>query len=372
MTKRVKWIVNLGILLVIGGGLLLITGHKKKLDAEQRYLGKIESQAKDLAVQSEILMTEKNDLKKLDQLREIYAEFIKYKETGETDDKIVDLYEEIIEDNKQYFLVKNEKVLNENVFSENSSEDIEKLKIKIQHLNDLKDEIALQEEIIYTKQEIISLNNDITDHLEKNQKQIEEIKKQEVEKEQEQNRINEITSTENFEKYIEAYNEFSMQENPKGITQRGGSWDGIPELSASLGLTEKEYESLVWGIVDYYGNALEQKWITEEQYNSLTREADGKLHNGDYAMHPIVASQQVTRNNVLQYVEKYVAEATGWALEYMEIREEDGGFKVYFISQDPEEKAKKGYINVTYAGVVSRHHNVGGDPLGEVLQITIP
>lgn len=173
------------------------------------------------------------------------------------------------------------------------------------------------------------------------------------------------------QKFIDAYHEFSMKGNPMPPEQRGDSPrpDGFFE---KIGLTVEEYYPIFWGIKDYYGNAAKKGWLTEEENQLAQQSANEKLENGDYALHPKTAKQEVTDDNVLDYAEQFVQETTQWHLNYMETsKDSEGNFTVHFMSKNPEDKNINGYFKITPTGMVSRYSNLGS-LLGEEKQIILP
>ncbi|MCD1025472.1 hypothetical protein [Enterococcus sp. SMC-9] len=192
----------------------------------------------------------------------------------------------------------------------------------------------------------------------------------ETEKDIQSVNVKEILSTDNVQKYVDAYNEFTMQGNPFPPTQRGLTVSN--EIYSASGLEGTEYGDRFWGIIDYYGNAVEQGWISQEQASQAKKEAINKLQSGAYALHSKNETQQVTAENAAQYAEKFNQETLGWALQYMQtIQDSEENFQVYFISQDPTEKAKKGYFLVTKDRMVSRYSN-GGGVLSDPIEVTLP
>lgn len=93
-----------------------------------------------------------------------------------------------------------------------------------------------------------------------------------------------ILSTNNPKKYEAAYKKFTA----KGIvlTARGG----VPinkNAYRCAGLTLKEYKVFLWGIYDYYQNAINHGWITKKQGWKAEDIAHNKVLKGKYAKHPI-------------------------------------------------------------------------------------
>lgn len=179
----------------------------------------------------------------------------------------------------------------------------------------------------------------------------EDINKEEV--------ARDIISTEDVQKYIDAYNEFSMKGNPMPPEQRGSA-PLSDEFLEEVGLSAEKYYEIMWGVYDYYGNAYNQGLVTEDLNNFGISQAHKKLKEGYYGSNSDKTAQYVTKDHVLDYVNKYVKETTGWELEYPEVEIIDTEYyKVYFYAKDPSLTQIAGYFKVTTEGMVSRYSNMG-------------
>lgn len=105
-----------------------------------------------------------------------------------------------------------------------------------------------------------------------------------------------VLSTDDAKKYRDAYAHFTGRGNPLG-GGRGNSpiYEG---MFGAIGLTKKQFNETEWGIVDYYWNAINNKWITEEESIKAKKAASEKLLAGYYALSPI----KVTTMNFYQIV----------------------------------------------------------------------
>lgn len=194
---------------------------------------------------------------------------------------------------------------------------------------------------------------------EKQEKEKQEKEKKEKEKKEKENQLAEILSTDNPQKYIDAYNQFTMQGNPMPPQQRGSS--PAPETS---GLSGQDYQVILWGIMDYYGNAYNEGLITEEQNQETKKQAVDKLAAGAYGDPSKVKEQvTITSDNVIDYLDAYVKDNSDLSLSYLEVKLAEDGMsqQVYFESTVVGSPAR-GYFIVTPAGKISRFSN-GGEPL---------
>lgn len=179
----------------------------------------------------------------------------------------------------------------------------------------------------------------------------------------------ELYSTDDYQKYIEAYNEFTMKGNPMPPEQRGSN--PIPE---EAGLTPEEYNPIKWGIHDYYGNALNEGLLTEKEQQKLMAEAFDKLMKGAYSSHKTTESSEVkedttviTEKTVTAYLRQRVAETVNWDIEFAPVElTETGEFKVHFYPTSPKNPNAKGYFIVTQEGEISRYSNLGGEKLRDL------
>lgn len=167
--------------------------------------------------------------------------------------------------------------------------------------------------------------------------------------------------------YEEAYKEFTMQNNPKGIKQRGG----VPVSQRTLhlsGLTQDEYSVIMWGINDYYGNLLENGSLDEEKINELRHKAMENLQNGVYAKREILPYEEVTLENAKSYAQQMI-DKTIDIPEVLLIDPEidsDGNFKVYY--QTSPGTGGNGYIVITKDKIGRRYTSVDTQ-LGEAVQL---
>lgn len=179
----------------------------------------------------------------------------------------------------------------------------------------------------------------------------------------------ELYSTDDYQKYIAAYNEFTMKGNPMPPEQRGSN--PIPE---EAGLTPEEYNPIKWGIHDYYGNALNEGLLTEEEQQKLMAEAFDKLMKGAYSSHKTTESSDVkeeatviTEATVTDYLRRRVAETANWDIDFAPVElTEIGEFKVHFYPTSPKNPNAKGYFIVTQEGQISRYSNLGGEKLRDL------
>lgn len=91
-----------------------------------------------------------------------------------------------------------------------------------------------------------------------------------------------ILSTGSSKKYVTAYKHFSAKGHP--LTQRGDSPIDSKTLKRS-GFTDKQFRVRMWGMTDYYQNAINHKWVTEKQAAKAERAAFKNLTEGFYAHH---------------------------------------------------------------------------------------
>lgn len=193
----------------------------------------------------------------------------------------------------------------------------------------------------------------------KNEQAKQEEKKKQQEDAEKQQQVAELLATDNPQKYIDAYNEFTMKGNPMPPEQRGSS--PAPE---SAGLSNQEYQVILWGIIDYYGNAFTQGLITEEQNKAVQKEAIDKAYSGAYGKSSDEKEEiNITSENVVEFVDKYVRENSSLELSYPEVKVADDGVsqQVYFESIHPGSPAR-GYFIVSPSGTIQRFSN-GGQPL---------
>ncbi|MGX7029782.1 hypothetical protein ACWN8B_00160 [Vagococcus zengguangii] len=168
----------------------------------------------------------------------------------------------------------------------------------------------------------------------------------------------EILSNDNPEKFIQAYNEFSMNGNPMPPEQRGSV-----RPSDSSGLSGEEYNIILWGIVDYYGNAYQNGWISEEQNSTAQKLATDKLYNGGYSDQSNNDDLvNITSENVIEYVDEYVRTYTDWNLSYPEVKLADDGISLQVHFESELGSPNRGYFLVSPHGTIARYSTVG-EPL---------
>lgn len=214
------------------------------------------------------------------------------------------------------------------------------------------------------KQEITKTVKKTSSSAEKEQKAREQVEK--TAKEAEEKKIQELTSTDDAAKYELAYQEYTEKGNPMPPEQRGVS--GKPSgFFESVGLTIEDYNTIFWGIYDYYGSAIKASHLTEEKGAALIKEAHDRLIKGDYAKKEIVPMSVVTLDNAPEYAQQYFDKASlDWQVVFFDVtQDENGHFKVSFEGQS---KLQRGYILIT-KDRVGRRFSFGGSQLGETLML---
>ncbi|GEQ62023.1 hypothetical protein VL4N_13710 [Vagococcus lutrae] len=192
----------------------------------------------------------------------------------------------------------------------------------------------------------------------------EQMKWKKAGSDKENNKLENVMSNDNPQKYIDAYNQYSLQGNPMPPEQRGSF--PILESSDFSNATNKElYAMIFWGICDYYGSLLEQGEITSEQNSLGQKNAKDKLRNGDYsylAINNDANKLTVTAENVIDFVDTYVRDNTDWDVSYPAGVEDFGNGQGYRIVFESQYKDARGYFIVTPKGEISRY-TFGGELL---------
>lgn len=212
------------------------------------------------------------------------------------------------------------------------------------------------------KQEITKTVKKTSSSAEKEQKAREQVEK--TAKEAEEKKIQELTSTDDAAKYELAYQEYTEKGNPMPPEQRGMA----PRASGffeSVGLSVEEYNDIFWGIYDYYGSAIKEGELTQENGTALTQEAHQKLNKGEYAKKEIVPMPVVTKENAPEYAQQYFDKSSlDWQVTFFDVTQnENGNFKVPFEGQT---KSQRGYILITKERVGMRFTFLDAQ-LGETL-----
>ncbi|CAM3332300.1 hypothetical protein [Vagococcus fessus] len=262
------------------------------------------------------------------------------------------------ENNQTDESVGKEQLTKENETGETESERKEKEKKEEQIKQEQEQEQRKQDEKL--KENRVKEEQKLKEEQEK-KAQEEKIKKEQAKQEEEEKKqqVAELLATDNPQKYIDAYNEFTMKGNPMPPEQRGSS--PAPE---SAGLSNQEYQVILWGIIDYYGNAFNQGLITEEQNKAAKKEAIDKAYSGAYGKNSDEKKEiNITSENVVEFLDKYVRETSSLELSYLEVKVADDGVsqQVYFESIHPGSPAR-GYFIVSPSGTIQRFSN-GGQPL---------
>lgn len=203
---------------------------------------------------------------------------------------------------------------------------------------------------------------------EKLEKEKSEKEKQEKEK-AEQDKIAKLEDTTDAAKYEEAYQKYSMQNNPKGVIQRGGSPISQRVLHLA-GLTQEEYTNIMWGIYDYYGAAIEDGSLSEEKATELQTTAFENLKNGTYAKREIEPYEEVTLENAKFYAQQMIDKSMkGLTVTPTLIDPEidgNGNFKIPY--QIGPGSGGNGYIIITKDKIGRRYEN-NGNQLGDAIQL---
>lgn len=200
------------------------------------------------------------------------------------------------------------------------------------------------------------------------EKQKEDTEKLEKEK-AEQDRIAKLEDTTDATKYEEAYQQYSMQNNPKGVTQRGNSRISQKTLQLA-GLTQEEYTNIMWGIYDYYGAAIEDGSLSEEKATELQTTAFENLQNGSYAKREIEPYEEVTLENAKSYAQQMIDKS----MEGLTVTptlidpeiDENENFKIHY--QLGSGSGGNGYIIINEDKMGRRYSN-NGTQLGDAIQL---
>lgn len=253
---------SFSVVTVILTFIILLSGCKSQSQSETNpYDSKVSSVNKT----AEKIKFEHDISKKVSSLKDFEDDYQKYQHTKKPYKQVNSAYQHQIKTIKSAIQDGNKSTIKSASVSDSKEETQASLEKKISNLNDLKKEVEAEKEIVYTSPDFENLNKDIDKQIEKNKAGI----------------TSAILSTTSSKKYIDAYNQFSMQNNPKGESR--GSTPRAKGFYETVGLSEKDYFAIYTGIFDYYGNAVEQGLITKVQSDDAFQEAQSKLLAGKYA-----------------------------------------------------------------------------------------
>lgn len=245
------------------------TGESKKVSATvksikpyAKKLAAVKDDAKRIGDETDITV-------KVEALKKFEADYQQYQDKNKSYQQVISEYQNAIKQIKQSIQTSNQSSLKQASVTSGSAETQSTISKKNKQLKVLKASLVAQRDVVYTTSAFQLINRNIDNQLVKNNAQL----------------TDSILSTDQSQKYVEAYEHFTKQGNSKG-PERGNSPTTKDFLSA-IGLTEQEFYSIWGGIYDYYGNAVEKGWITQTQADQATKAADKKLDAGDYAKHAI-------------------------------------------------------------------------------------
>ncbi|WP_125712232.1 hypothetical protein [Companilactobacillus kedongensis] len=258
---------SFGIVTILLTLIILVSGCKSQTKAQSKpYDSKVSSVNKT----AKKIKDENNITKKVSSLKDLEDEYQKYQNNKKHYKQVDSAYRHNIKTIKHSIQDKNKSTIKSDTTAGSKTETQKTLEKKISSLNDLKKEITPERDVVYTASDFESVNNDIDKQINNNKSQITSY----------------ILSTDSPQKYIDAYKQFSMKGNPKGAA-RGGSDIRSMGFYEAIGLNKTDYFAMFTGTFDYYGNAVEQGWITQAQSDKAFKEAQDKILAGKYATHPV-------------------------------------------------------------------------------------
>lgn len=201
-------------------------------------------------------------------LKQLEEEFQKYQQGKNPYKQVVAVYRNDIDQLKGSIKKDDQKTI-KNATPDNPMKETQStLEAKNAKLKELKGSLIQQRGVVYTNQGFKQINDRIDQQINTNHSQIKSY----------------ILSTDSTQKYVDAYKKFTLQGKSKGL-QRGSGGPREKGFYAAIGLSKSDYNALSNGIYDYYGNAVDEGWITQRQSETAYIKAQKKLLPGDYAKH---------------------------------------------------------------------------------------
>lgn len=177
-------------------------------------------------------------------------------------------YRDVIRSGKRQVKAIDAQVITKNTVGKLDKETVDSLNTKAAALTTLTATIKHHEKVVYTHKETTALVTKLTKQIANTRADVTQV----------------ILNTDSSKKYIDAYNQFTGKGIAVPGTERGDDTNAdIMGFYESIGLTKNEYLKIYGGIWDYYGNARNKKWITEQQSSDAQSQAMDKLYSGKYA-----------------------------------------------------------------------------------------
>lgn len=262
MKRRTKLIT---LMFIFGAFISGVVGCGAKAGQNKPYTEKINTIMSD----SKALSNEPNVTKKLTDLAKLEKEYQVYQSKKKKYPQVQTAYRKAIKEGKQEFKKKNQNISKLNTPTDPKKETQKSLEQKIANLKALVTQVSAELNTVYSQKEVETLTVEINKQIALCQEQIKTV----------------ILSTDDSQKYMDAYANFTEKGN-SFIGQRGIS--NLPTgFLETVGLTKDEYVQLWGGIFDYYGNSVNQSFISQDQSRTATKEALNKLTTGKYARHVI-------------------------------------------------------------------------------------
>ena len=162
---------------VIGGGILY--NHNKQVRADQ-----INSELALIRKETNAMKSQKDDQKRINDLRKLEKEFKEYSKKKEQNTKVSDYYETSISSGRQYFTNRTSRRIKNNTLTKDQLKKINQkdLQSKVDTLNNEKLFMKQNKDVVYSSDDIKMFSKDIDKLLKQYNGKMDELKKKEEEK----------------------------------------------------------------------------------------------------------------------------------------------------------------------------------------------